>query len=81
MREEKDVVVIPVIVSDNPWLEDPFLKKLLALPTDGHAIKSSYWDSQEKACMDVHNGVRKVVDEIEKYSFGRYFRMPETEKD
>lgn len=67
LREEKDVVVIPVIVSDNPWLEDSFLKKLLALPTDGHAIKSSYWDSQEKACMDVHNGVRKVVDEIEKF--------------
>ena len=61
------MVVIPVIVSDNPWLDDPFLKKLLALPTDGRAIKSSFWDSQEQACMDVHNGVRKVVDEIEKY--------------
>ncbi len=64
LRGEKGVVVVPVIVSDNPWLDDPFLKKLLALPTDAHAIKSSYWENQEKACMDVHNGVKKVVETI-----------------
>ena len=66
LRKEKGLVVIPIIVGDSPWQDDPFLKKLLALPTDGHAIKSGYWESQEKASMDVHNGVKKVVETIKK---------------
>lgn len=66
LRKEKGLVVIPIIVGDSPWQDDPFLKKLLALPTDGYAIKSSYWESQEKASMDVHNGVKEVVETIKK---------------
>lgn len=66
LKSEKGIVVIPVVVSDCPWLEDSFLKSLLALPNDGHAIKSGYWDNDEEACMDVHNGIKRVVEEIEK---------------
>ena len=53
--------VVPVIVRECAWHEAPF-GKLLALPTDGHAVKS--WPDRDSAWRNVAEGIEKVLKEL-----------------
>jgi len=53
--------VIPVILRYCLWHTAPF-GKLLALPKDGRPITA--WPDRDEACMNVAEGVMKVVNEL-----------------
>jgi internalin A len=59
--ENKEVVVIPIIIRAVDWTSAP-IGKLLALPTDGRAVTS--WSDRDEAWKDVAQGIKKVVREI-----------------
>lgn len=62
LRDSKGIVVIPIIVSRCPWLDNSFLSSLLALPSDGKEI--STFEDQDEAYMNIYSEVKKHVDEI-----------------
>lgn len=64
MKKSRGIAVIPIILSPCMWLENENLKKKLALPTDGKPI--SDFDDQDKAWMDVCNGLKSVVERLER---------------
>lgn len=64
LLQEKNIHVVPVILSPCGWLDDGDINKLLALPTDGKEI-SSYSD-KEKGWNIVYEGIKEIVaDELE----------------
>jgi hypothetical protein len=52
---------VPVILRPCAWHEAPF-SRLQAVPRDGRPV--TRWDDRDEACLDVANGVMKVVDEL-----------------
>lgn len=64
-HKRKETVAIPVILRYVHWQGEP-LGNLQALPTDAIPVKS--WSDQDKAFYDVAEGIRKVVEEINKRS-------------
>jgi internalin A len=60
-HDKQQAVVIPVIIRSTDWTSSP-IGKLLALPTDGKAVKS--WSDRDEAWKNVAQGIRKVVKEI-----------------
>lgn len=61
-HKEGRTVVIPVIVRPCDWHTAPFAE-LQALPRDGKPI--SRWEDKDEACLDVANGIMKVVKALE----------------
>jgi hypothetical protein len=61
-HKEGRTVVIPVIVRPCAWDTASFAK-LQVLPRDGRPI--SRWENQDDACLDVANGIMKVVEALE----------------
>lgn len=56
--------VIPIILRPVDWLSTS-LRSLKALPRDGKPVTDShYWDSHDKAFVDIVRGVRAAVDEL-----------------
>ena len=62
-HENKEAVVIPVILRECDWHSSPF-GKLQALPKDGKAVK--LWPDRDSAWKDVAQGIRKVIEELRK---------------
>lgn len=64
LQQHKDgrTVVIPIIVRPCKWDTAPFAK-LQALPSDGRPL--SRWEDKDEACLDVANGIMKLVAELE----------------
>jgi hypothetical protein len=60
-HEEGTARVIPVILRHCLWQTAPF-GKLLALPIDGRPV--SAWLDRDEACMNVAEGIMKVVNEL-----------------
>jgi hypothetical protein len=54
--------VIPIILRHTDWKRAPF-GKLQALPEDGKPVTS--WSSRDEAFLDIGQGIRKVVKELE----------------
>ena len=61
LREEKQVVVIPVILRVCPWLDNP-VSDLMVVPKDGIAI--SKWPNKDEAWQDVYNRIKEKVEGI-----------------
>ena len=61
-HQEGRTVVIPVIVRPCAWHTAPFAT-FQALPRDGKSI--SRWEDKDEACLDVANGIMKVVKTLE----------------
>ena len=61
MHAENEARVIPVILRHCMWQHTPFAK-LLAVPTDGKAVKS--WVDQDEALTNIVNQIKAVVEEI-----------------
>lgn len=57
-HQRKEAAVIPIIVRPCDWTDLPFAK-LQALPAGGKPI--TQWDDQDKAILDVVNGIKKLV--------------------
>lgn len=62
-HKQKAAVVVPVILRRVHWQGEP-LGKLQALPTDAKPVKG--WQDQDEAFYSVAEGIRKVVEEINK---------------
>ncbi len=62
-HENKEAVVIPVILRECDWHSAPF-GKLQALPKDGKAVK--LWPDRDCAWKDVAQGIRSVIEELRK---------------
>lgn len=61
MNAQGKARVIPVIVRQCMWQHTPF-SKLLAVPTDGKAIKS--WNDQDEALANAVAQIKSVVEEV-----------------
>ena len=64
LKKHRGIAVVPIILTPCMWSEIENLKKSLALPTDGKPI--SNYDDQDKAWMDVCNGLKQVVERLER---------------
>lgn len=60
LREKKGVPVIPIILSHCGWLDNKYLSKLLALPTDGKPI--SGFQNRDEAWLDAYNGLKRIIE-------------------
>lgn len=60
-HEEKDAVVIPIILRPCLW-HDSHFAKLQALPRDGRAV--SLWANRDEAWLDVASGIQAVVKSL-----------------
>ncbi len=60
-HDAEEARVIPIVLRPCRWKESPF-GKLQALPRDAKPVSS--WTERDEACLDVANGVMKVVDEL-----------------
>jgi len=62
-HNNKEAIVIPVILRDCDWHSAPF-GKLQALPRDGKAV--TLWPNRDSTWKDVAQGIRNVVDNLRK---------------
>ena len=53
-----ETIIVPIILRECDW-EIPELKQFKALRTDGRAIISRHWHSEDEAFADVVSGLRK----------------------
>ena len=62
LKKQKNIWVIPVILSACAWQDDEEISSMLALPTDGQEI--SKFDDKNTAWMDVYTGLKRVIDKV-----------------
>ena len=60
-HENQEARVIPIILRPCPW-QHTSLQNFQALPSNGRAITS--WPNIDEACLDVAEGVMRVVDAL-----------------
>jgi hypothetical protein len=58
-KKKKGVPVIPIILSRCAWEDEPDLKKLIAMPTDGKPVSS--FNDKNEAWQDVYEGLKKLI--------------------
>ncbi|AQT67240.1 hypothetical protein STSP2_00383 [Anaerohalosphaera lusitana] len=63
--DKKGISVVPIIVSDCGWLDDPDLKELLALPTDGKAV--TRFTDINSGWKDVYDGLKNTLEQIHRH--------------
>jgi TIR domain len=61
-HEKGEVRVIPIILRECDWHDEPFAK-LQALPRDARPVTD--WSNIDNALYDVAKGIKKVVEELE----------------
>lgn len=59
LKKERNIRVVPIILSSCGWLDDHHLSSLLALPTDGKPI--SNFENRDDGWLDVYKGVKDLV--------------------
>ena len=59
LKKERNIRVVPIILSSCGWLDDYHLSSLLALPTDGKPI--SNFENRDDGWLDVYNGVKDII--------------------
>jgi tetratricopeptide (TPR) repeat protein len=64
LHENKQAVVIPIILRECSWIRSPF-SKLMALPTDGLPIKSNNWFDLDAALANVSRGIEEAILSID----------------
>lgn len=62
LKEEKDTILIPIILRNCAWKDVDGISSIQALPTDGQAI--STWKDNDEGWMNVFNGIKKKVEII-----------------
>ncbi|MDF5735144.1 MULTISPECIES: GUN4 domain-containing protein [unclassified Nostoc] len=60
-----EACVIPVILRSVEWKRTPFAK-LQALPKNAEPVVSRNWHNQDDAFTDIHRGIRKAADNLNK---------------
>ena len=60
-----EALVIPIILRPCEWHQS-LLGKLQALPTDGKPVRSRYWHNSDEAFLNIVQGIRKAVEELNK---------------
>lgn len=60
LHKQNGVVVIPIILSPCAWLDLSYVKRLLAMPTDGQPI--SGFKDQDEAWVNVYTQLKKVAE-------------------
>jgi replicative DNA helicase len=65
-HERNEAKVIPIIVRPVDWSDAPF-SRLQVLPKDGKPVVS--WAIQDQAWLDVEQGIRKSVEELQETKF------------
>lgn len=66
-HKRRESYVIPIIIRHTYWKSSP-IGKLQALPTDGVPVTDPSWYTLDKAFLDVAEGIRKVIEIIQKES-------------
>ena len=59
LKERKGIPVIPIILSDCAWKDDPDISPILALPTDGTPVSS--FENPDTAWTNVYDGLKSVI--------------------
>ena len=62
-NEERNAVVIPVILRHCDWTTAPF-GKLNALPKDGIPVDDRKWKNQDRAFTEVAKSIREAAERI-----------------
>ncbi len=60
----REARVIPLILRHCDWHHAPFAK-LQVLPTDGKPVDSRSWHNKDEAFLDIAQGIRKAVDDLQ----------------
>lgn len=64
-HQHGEAKVLPIIVRPCAFEDDPLVNSLQVLPTDGKAVTDhDHWSSQDKAWLDVINGVKRTLNEF-----------------
>lgn len=58
MHENRQAIVVPIILRNCDWTSAPF-SKLLALPTDGKSITT--WSDKDSAFLNVTKGIKNIA--------------------
>lgn len=61
LRRTRGISVIPIILSHCGWKDDPGIRKLLALPTDGKPV--SAFQNHDEGWQDVYDGLKTVIND------------------
>ena len=61
MHQNKQAVVVPVILRSCDWTSAPF-SKLMALPTDGKSITT--WGDKDSAFVNVAKGIKNIATKL-----------------
>ncbi|NFA44270.1 toll/interleukin-1 receptor domain-containing protein [Clostridium botulinum] len=61
MHENKQAVIVPVILRNCDWTSAPF-SKLMALPTDGKSITT--WADKDSAFLNVAKGIKNIATKL-----------------
>lgn len=61
MHENKQAVVVPVILRNCDWSSAPF-SKLMALPTDGKSITT--WADKDSAFLNIAKGIKNIATKL-----------------
>lgn len=62
LYDRKKTRVVPIIVRPCAWQDHSKISALLALPKDGKPV--SEWSSQDKAFVNVYDGIKKIAETI-----------------
>jgi len=64
-HQRGEATVLPIIVRPCSFEDDPVVSSLQVLPTDGKAVTDDeHWRSQDKAWLDVINGVKRTLSKL-----------------
>ena len=62
LRDAGRSVVVPIILRPCPWLDQPGISRLLALPTDGKAVTT--WADRDEAFLTIYQGIATTLRAI-----------------
>ena len=60
LNEERNVVLVPIILSKCDWKNFPRLSEIQALPIDGRAIDS--YEKDDFAFQEIYEGMKKIIN-------------------
>ena len=63
-HDTNSAVVVPIILRPTDWHDMPF-SKIQSLPHG--AIPITKWENSDEACLDITNGIKKVIQDIIKF--------------
>jgi len=64
LEKEKNLVIVPIILTSCGWKDVKELSKKLALPTDGKPVDT--FENENKAWIDIYKGIKEIIKREQK---------------